>query len=150
MLNKFQQIPKSMQLVVAALIGIGLLGGAALIDRRAFFIAAGGIALVVGAMFVWQFYVSWRGRQRTKAMTGQISAHSAGRPSSLNDPAHIATLDRLRENFSRGIEKFQAVGRVVNSPKIYRRALSRVCCFNRFAVRLQPAHTHLLSHRQNL
>ena len=111
MLNKFQQIPKSMQLVVAALIGIGLLGGAALIDRRAFFIAAGGIALVVGAMFVWQFYVSWQGRQRTKAMTGQISAHSAGRPSSLNDPAHIATLDRLRENFSRGIEKFQAVGK---------------------------------------
>lgn len=111
MFNKFQQIPKSMQLVVAALVGIGLLGGAALIDRRAFFIAAGGIALVVGAMFAWQFYVSWRGRQRTKAMTGQLSAHSSGRPSSLNDPAHIATLDRLRENFSRGIEKFQAVGK---------------------------------------
>lgn len=111
MLNKFQQIPKSMQLVVAALAGIGLLGGAALIDRRAFFIAGGGIALVVGAMFAWQFYVSWRGRQRTKAMTGQLSAHSSGRPSSLNDPAHIATLDRLRENFSRGIEKFQAVGK---------------------------------------
>lgn len=111
MLNKFQQIPKSMQLVVAALCGIGLLGGAALIDRRAFFIAAGGIALVVGTMFAWQFYISWQGRQRTKAMTGQLSAHSSGRPSGLNDPAHIATLDRLRENFSRGIEKFQAVGK---------------------------------------
>ena len=111
MLNKFQQIPKSMQLVVAALCGIGLLGGAALIDRRAFFIAGGGIALMVGTMFAWQFYVSWRGRRRSKAMTGQLSAHSSGRPSSLNDPAHIATLDRLRENFSRGIEKFQAVGK---------------------------------------
>lgn len=111
MLNKFQQIPKSMQLVVAGLVGLGLLGGTALIDRRAFLIAATGIALVVGAMFIWQFYVKWRGRQRTKAMSGQLSAHTSGRPSLLNDPAHIATLDRLRENFSRGIDKFHAVGK---------------------------------------
>ena len=111
MFNKFQQIPKSMQLALAALGGIGLLAGAALIDRRAFLIAAAGLALVVGAMFVWQFYTKWQARQRTKAMSGQLSAHTSGRPSSLNDPAHIATLDRLRENFSRGIEKFHAVGK---------------------------------------
>ena len=105
------QIPKSMQLLGAALAGICVLGVTAMIDRRAFMIAALGLALVVGAIFVWQFYVKWKGRQRTKAMTGQLSAHSSGRPSGLNDPAHIATLDRLRENFSRGIEKFQAVGK---------------------------------------
>jgi hypothetical protein len=111
MFNKFQQIPKSMQLALAALGGIGLLAGAALIDRRAFLIAAAGIALVVGAMFIWQFYTKWQARQRTKAMSGQLSAHTSGRPSSFNDPAHIATLDRLRENFSRGIDKFHAVGK---------------------------------------
>ncbi len=111
MFNKFQQIPKSMQLALAALGGIGLLAGAALIDRRAFLIAAAGLALVVGAMFAWQFYTKWQARQRAKAMSGQLSAHTSGRPSSLNDPAHIATLDRLRENFSRGIEKFHAVGK---------------------------------------
>ena len=111
MFNKFQQIPKSMQLVAAALCGIALLAVTAMIDKRAFLIAAGGIALVVGAMFLWQFYVKLRGRQRTKAMTGQLTAHSTGRPAGLNDPAHIATLDRLRENFSRGIDKFQSVGK---------------------------------------
>jgi len=111
MLNQFQQIPKSMQMVVAALCGISLLAVTAMIDRRAFMIAALGIALVVGAIFIWQFYLKWKGRQRTKAMSGQLSAHSSGRPSSINDPAHIATLDRLRENFSRGIDKFHAVGK---------------------------------------
>lgn len=111
MLNQFQQIPKSMQMVVAALCSIILLGVTAMIDKRAFLIAALGLGLMVGAIFIWQFYVKWKGRQRTKAMTGQLSAHSSGRPSGLNDPAHIATLDRLRENFSRGIEKFQAVGK---------------------------------------
>ena len=111
MLNKFQQIPKSMQLVAAALCGIALLAVSAMIDRRAFMIAALGIALVVVAMFLWQFYEKLRGRQRAKAMTGQITAHSTGRPAGLNDPAHIATLDRLRENFSRGIDKFQSVGK---------------------------------------
>jgi hypothetical protein len=111
MLNQFKQSPKTMQLVIAAVCGVVLLGGAALVDRRAFFIALIGIVAIVGLVFVWQFYVGWRGRQRSRAMTGQLTAHSAGRPSTLNDPAHIATLDRLRENFSRGIEKFEAVGK---------------------------------------
>jgi len=111
MFNKFQQIPKSMQLVAAALCGIALLAVTAMINRQAFLIAALGIALVVGAMFLWQFYVKFRGRARARAMTGQITAHSTGRPAGLNDPAHIATLDRLRENFSRGIEKFESVGK---------------------------------------
>jgi hypothetical protein len=107
----FNQIPKSMQMLGAALAGIGILAVTAMIDRRAFMIAALGIALMVGAIFIWQFYVKWKGRQRTKAMSGQLSAHSSGRPSGINDPAHLATLDRLRENFSRGIEKFEAVGK---------------------------------------
>ena len=111
MINQFQQIPKSMQMLVAALCGICLLAVTAMIDRRAFLIAALGIVLVVVAIFFWQFYLKWRGRQRTKAMSGQLSAHTSGRPSSINDPAHIATLDRLRENFSRGIDKFHAVGK---------------------------------------
>ncbi|HWA25945.1 MAG TPA: type VI secretion protein IcmF/TssM N-terminal domain-containing protein [Lacunisphaera sp.] len=107
----FNKIPKSMQLVAAAVCGIIVLAVTALIDRQAFMIAALGIGLVVGAIFAWQFYSNLRGRQRAKAMTGQITAHSTGRPAGLNDPAHIATLDRLRENFSRGIEKFEAVGK---------------------------------------
>ncbi len=111
MLNQFQQIPKSMQMLVAALCGLCLLAVTAMVGLKAFIIAVVGIVLVVGAILIWQFYVKWKGRQRTKAMSGQLSVHTSGRPSSLNDPAHIATLDRLRENFSRGIEKFQAVGK---------------------------------------
>ena len=77
MFNKFQQIPKSMQLVAAALCGIALLAVTAMINRQAFLIAALGIALVVGAMFLWQFYVKFRGRARAKAMTGQITVSTA-------------------------------------------------------------------------
>jgi hypothetical protein len=105
------QIPKSMQMVAAAVCAIAVLGVTAMIGKLAFLIAAAGLALMVGAIFIWQFYVKWKGRQRSKAMTGQLSSHSSGRPSGINDPAHLATLDRLRENFSRGIEKFQAVGK---------------------------------------
>jgi len=105
------QIPKSMQMIGAALAGIALLAGTALAGLKAFIIAVAGLGLMAAAVFGWQFYVKWRGRQRSKAMTGSLSSHSAGRPSGLSDPAHIATLDRLRENFSRGIEKFQAVGK---------------------------------------
>lgn len=111
MLSRLQQIPKSMQIVVAAVCGLGLLGVTALIDRRAFLIALIGILAVVGLIFIWQFYVGWKGRQRSRAMTSRLTAHSSGRPSAISDPAHLATLDRLRENFSRGIEKFEAVGK---------------------------------------
>ncbi len=111
MINQFKQSPKTMQMLVAALGGLGLLGLTALIDRRAFVIAAVGIGVIVALIYFWQLYLSWQGRQRTKAMSGQLSAHTSGRPSSINDPAHLATLDRLRENFSRGIDKFHAVGK---------------------------------------
>lgn len=111
MLNQFQQIPKSMQMVVAAVGGLALLAITALIDKRAFMIALIGIVVIVGLVLVWQAYMQWRGKQRSRAMTGQLTAHSSGRPGNLTDPAHIATLDRLRENFSRGIEKFEAVGK---------------------------------------
>lgn len=110
-MSKFQQIPKAMQLLAAGLVALAVLAGAALAGKTAFFIAAGGIASVVGLMFAWQFYVKWRGQQRTRAMTGQLTAHSAAKPGAITDPAKLAQLAQLRENFSRGIEKFQAVGK---------------------------------------
>ncbi|MEI6106703.1 MAG: type VI secretion protein IcmF/TssM N-terminal domain-containing protein, partial [Opitutae bacterium] len=111
MINQFKQSPKAMQMLVAGLGGLCLLGVTALVDRRAFVIALVGIIAVVGAIYLWQLYLSFQARQRTKAMSGQLSAHTSGRPSAINDPAQLATLDRLRENFSRGIDKFHAVGK---------------------------------------
>jgi IcmF-related N-terminal domain len=111
MLDQFQQIPKNMKILMASLCGISVLAVAAMIDRRALLIAAGGIVIVVGAMVLWQFYLKWTGHKRTRALSGQLAAHSAGAPSAIHDPALLATLDRLRENFARGIEKFEAVGK---------------------------------------
>lgn len=111
MLNQFQQIPKNMQLLIAALCGISVLAVTAMIDRRALLIAAAGIVIVVVAMVLWQMYLKWTGRQRSRTLSGQLAAHSSGTPSAIHDPALIATLDRLRENFARGIEKFEAVGK---------------------------------------
>lgn len=111
MLNKFQQIPKAMQLLAAGLCALALLAGTALVGKTAFLIAAVGIALVTGAIFAWQLYIKWQGQRRTRAMTGHLTAHSSAKPGSISDPAQLAQLDRLRENFARGIEKFHAVGK---------------------------------------
>ncbi len=111
MLDQFQQIPRNMKLVVAALAGIAILAVAAVIGRQALFITAGGLVVIAGAMFLWSVYQKWSGHQRSKALSSQIAAHSSGAPSTIRDPALLATLDRLRENFARGIEKFEAVGK---------------------------------------
>lgn len=111
MLNQFQQIPKNMQLLVAALCGISVLAVTAMIGKSAVLIAAAGIVVVVVAMLLWSMYQKMTGRQRTRAMSSQLTAHSSGTPSTIHDPALLATLDRLRENFARGIEKFEAVGK---------------------------------------
>jgi len=111
MIDQFQQIPRNMKIVMAALCAIAVLAVAAIIDRRVFVIAAVGLAVIVAAILLWQFYLKWTGRQRTRTMSAQLAAHSSGAPSAIHDPAMLATLDRLRENFSRGLEKFQAVGK---------------------------------------
>jgi hypothetical protein len=111
MLSKLQQAPKAMQMLAAGLVAVALLAGTALISLKAVLIAVVGLALIAGAIFAWTFYVSWRGRQRTRAMTGSLTAAGAGKHGAITDPAQLAQLDRLRENFSKGIEKFQAVGK---------------------------------------
>ena len=111
MLNQFQQIPKNMQLLVAALCGISVLAVTAMIGKSAVLIAAAGIVVVVVAMVLWSMYQKMSGRARTRAMSSQLAAHSSGAPSAIHDPALLATLDRLRENFARGLEKFAAVGK---------------------------------------
>ena len=111
MLNQFQQIPKNMQLLVAALCGISVLAVTAMIGKSAVLIAAAGIVVVVVAMVFWSMYQKMSGRSRTRAMSSQLAAHSSGAPSAIHDPALLATLDRLRENFARGLEKFEAVGK---------------------------------------
>ncbi|MDB6165057.1 MAG: type secretion protein IcmF [Lacunisphaera sp.] len=111
MIDQFQQIPKNMKLVMAGLFGVAVLAVAAMIDRRVFIIAAIGLVLIVAAIVVWQMYQSMTGKKRTRVMSSQLAAHSSGTPSAIHDPALIATLDRLRENFGRGLEKFEAVGK---------------------------------------
>ena len=111
MLDQFQQIPKNMKMLMAALAGIAVLAVTAMIDRRALLIAAAGIVIVVAAILLWQMYLKWTGRQRTRIMSSQLASHSSGAPSAIHDPALLATLDRLRENFARGLEKFEAVGK---------------------------------------
>jgi hypothetical protein len=111
MLDQFQQIPKNMKMLMAALAGIAVLAVTAMIGRQALLIAAAGIVVIVVAMVAWQMFQRWSGHQRSRALSSQLAAHSSGTPSAIHDPALIATLDRLRENFSRGIEKFEAVGK---------------------------------------
>ena len=111
MLDQFSQVPKNMKILMAALCAIAVLAVTAIIGRQALLIAAVGIVVVVAAMLLWQMYLKWSGHKRSRALSSQLAAHSSGTPSAIHDPALLATLDRLRENFARGVEKFEAVGK---------------------------------------
>ncbi len=111
MLDQFQQIPKNMKIVMAALAGVAVLAVTAMVGKQALLIAVVGLVVIAGAMFAWGMYQKVSGQKRSRALSSSLSAHSAGAPSAIHDPALLATLDRLRENFSKGIEKFEAVGK---------------------------------------
>jgi hypothetical protein len=111
MLDQFQQIPKNMKLVMGGLAAAAILGITAVIGKQALLIAAAGLAVIAVAMFLWSIYQKVSGQKRSRALSHQLAAHSSGAPSAIHDPALLATLDRLRENFARGIEKFEAVGK---------------------------------------
>jgi len=111
MLDQFSQIPKNMKLVMAGLAGVAVLAVSAIIGKQAVLVAAVGLVVIAGAMVLWSMYQKLSGKKRSRALSHQLAAHSSGAPSAIHDPALLATLDRLRENFARGIEKFQAVGK---------------------------------------
>jgi hypothetical protein len=111
MLDQFSQIPKNMKLVMGGLAAAAVLGITAVIGKQALIVALVGIAVIAVAMVLWSMYQKMSGQKRSRALSHQLAAHSSGAPKSIHDPALLATLDRLRENFSRGIEKFEAVGK---------------------------------------
>jgi hypothetical protein len=111
MLDQFQQIPKNMKLVMGGLAGVAVLAVTAIIGKQALLIAVVGLVVIAGAMMLWSVYQKVSGQKRSRALSHQLAAHSSGAPSAVRDPALLATLDRLRENFARGIEKFEAVGK---------------------------------------
>jgi hypothetical protein len=111
MLDQFSQIPKNMKLVIGGVAAVAVLGVTAIIGKQALLIAVVGIAVIAVAMVGWSMWQKMSGQKRSRALSHQLAAHSSGAPKSIHDPALLATLDRLRENFSRGIEKFEAVGK---------------------------------------
>lgn len=111
MLDQFKQLPKGMQIMMAVLGGTSLLGVAAMIDPRALIIVAIGLLIVALAVFVWRLYVKMQARKRARALNSQLSENSSAAPSAISDPARRAKLDDLRQNFSKGIEKFRAAGK---------------------------------------
>ena len=111
MIDKFQNAPKGVQIVVALAGGAGILGVAAMIDSRAVVIVAIGMVLVVGAIFLWQFWLKWRARRRAKALSGQLSDNSAAAPAAISDLGQRAKLDALRTTFSQGLERYTAAGK---------------------------------------
>jgi len=111
MLDQFQQMPKGMQIIMAVMSGTSLLAVAAMIGTGALIVVVIGIVLVILAILLWRLYIKWQARKRARALSGQLSAHSASAPNSISDPAHRAKLDDLRQNFGRGLEKFNAAGK---------------------------------------
>lgn len=111
MIEQFQEMPKGMQIAMAVMGGTSLLGIAAMIDSRALIVVAIGLVLIAFLVVLWRLYLKWRARQRAKALSGQIGQNASSAPSAVNDPARRARLDDLRQNFQKGVSKFQAAGK---------------------------------------
>lgn len=111
MFEQFQQLPKSMKVLMGAMAGTTIVGIAAMIDYRAVVILVVGILLIALAVFAWSLVQKARNRKRARILTGQLSANSAVAPKSIADPARRARLDDLRQNFFKGLEKYRAAGK---------------------------------------
>jgi len=109
MLDQFKQMSKGMQVTMAALLGTSFLGVGYVIGS--FLIILVFIVVIVLAILLWLAYQRWKTRKRAKLLRGQLSAHSASAPNAISDPASRAKLDDLRQNFSRGLDKFTSAGK---------------------------------------
>jgi len=106
-------LPKPIQITLAALTGTSVVGLLGMIDYKLAIIAATG--LIVLAALVCGYFIlrKWWEKRQSSAMRGQMQQHSAGAPSGINDPAKRAQLDALKRNFDSGIEKFRTSGKDV-------------------------------------
>ncbi len=111
MFDQFQQMPTAMKAIMAGLCLTCLLAVAAMIDTRALVIVGIGILLVAVAILLWKLFLRWQAHRSARALSGQLAAHSSATPNAISDPARRAKLDDLRQNFSRGLEKFNAAGK---------------------------------------
>ena len=109
MIDQFKQMSKGMQMTMAALVGTSFLGVGYVIGS--FLIILVFLAVIVVAILLWFAYQRWKTRKRAKLLRGQLSAHSATAPNAISDPASRAKLDDLRQNFSRGLDKFNSAGK---------------------------------------
>ncbi len=100
-----------MKVLLGSMTGISFLAVAAMIDVHALLIVAAGLLLVGLAVLLWALYGKWKRRQRAKVLSGRLASHSSSAPAAISDPASRAKLDDLRQNFSRGLEKFHAAGK---------------------------------------
>lgn len=106
-------LPKPVQITLAALTGTSIVGLLGMIDYKLAIIAATGLVVLAALVAGYFILRKWWEKRQSSAMRGQMQQHSAGAPSGINDPAKRAQLDALKRNFDSGIEKFRTSGKDV-------------------------------------
>lgn len=111
MIEQFKQLPKTMKVLLVAMAGTSVVGVVAMIDHRALLIVLIGLVVIALALFLWTVLKKARARKQARILSGELSTNSAAAPKNIADPARRARLDDLRQNFSKGLEKYRAAGK---------------------------------------
>lgn len=111
MIEQFKQLPRSMKVLLVATPGVSLVGILAMIDHRALLVVLIGLIVIALALYLWTLLKKARARKRARILSGDLSANSAAAPKNIADPARRARLDDLRQNFSKGLEKYRSAGK---------------------------------------
>jgi hypothetical protein len=110
-MDQFTNLPTSIKLVLGVL-SAGLVGAIAfIVDRRALPILLIGLLIVIVLFCLYLLVLRIMRKRQAARMGSEMAQHSTVAPRTLSDPNQRAMLDKLRQNFQRGVDKFRAAGK---------------------------------------
>jgi hypothetical protein len=113
--DSFLNLPTPIKVLLAVLTGTSLLGAVAMIDPKLIIIVAIGMAILIGALVAYTYFLKWAQARKSKALAGQIAQHGTAAPNAISNAGARAKLDAMKRSFDIGMQKFATSGKDVYS-----------------------------------